>query len=129
MFLAVFRPLSLQLRLVREIFGADTCEPQLLSSIERSHAVAAAIDLSDAEADIRFELSSDRPDYARQSNHRLAVAAGERQLHGPTAATVLARHWDGIHADRHDAARLRPDVRRHSRRIGNDRTRFRRLPS
>ena len=114
---------------MREVFGAHPRKSQFLPSAQRSDAVAAAIDLSDAEAGFRLELPADRPHHARQSNHRVLAAARHRRLHRPAAAAALARRGHGVYARRYDAARIRPEFRRRSRRRRAHRAWICRLPS
>ena len=128
-FSGVFRPLSLQLRLKREIFGAHSRQPQFLSSAQRSDAVTPAVDLSDAEADIRFELQTDWAHHAREPDHCLIAAAGDRHLHGPPPATTFARRRHGVHARRDGAARIRAELRGRTCGRRAHRARFRRFPS
>ena len=124
LFFAIFCLPSLQLELSGEVFRSYPRKPQLLSFSERFDAVAPAVDLPDSEAELRTHLQSDRHHHARQSGDRLGPAARHRRLHrqAPSAVFAVGRH--GVHVVRHGAARVRPDVLRHHRRVGAHRSRL-----
>src|SRR3954467_2248011 len=73
---------------------------QRVAPAERHTAVADSVDLSAAEAVAAPELFADRPDHADPAAHRVAAAAGGRDVHRSPADAVLAGVRHGVLADR-----------------------------
>src|SRR5690349_12892400 len=66
---------------VRTYCVCCTRSHQLLPLPQRHDAIAVACDLSDPEGLVSPRLYPDRPAHPDLSAHRLAVAAGDRNLH------------------------------------------------
>ncbi len=85
--------------------GAD--RDQLLPHAERHDAVAAAVDLSDAQGELRARFRPGRPHHPDVPGDGIAAAADDRALHRPQAEALCARHRHGFHLLRPAAAVLR----------------------
>src|SRR5262249_13106224 len=84
----------------------DTRGDQLLSLAQRHDAVAAAVDLSDPQSELRPRLRPGRAEYVHVAVRGVVVAARDRLSDGSLATTVFARRRHGLLAGRIAAARL-----------------------
>src|SRR6188768_445714 len=80
---------------------------QLLPFPQRHDAGAAPGHVPDAEAGLRARLRPGGPHHLHLPAYRVAAAAGDRALHRPSAAAVLAHGGNDVHL-----VRARPPLRR-----------------